>query len=309
MIFISYRRDDESYFVNHLYDAMANAFGKKRVLMDIDSIPLAVDFRDFVSAQIRTARVTIAVVGPRWETAVDRTTNQPRILSTRDYVRCELEAAHAAKIPIVPIYVSRDADLDERVLPESLRFFPYLNGLVIERNDAVQGTFRKLKESLETMLRQPSIGPTPESNTWAVHRGLLNGSFTGTAIDNVPFAWTFIPDPAQAAQLQLVAQGAARVVRLSSSGSGAGTLLQRLPVASAQSILKLEVDLSSSVGSDVSVYLDVVGTPGVAIQATKPERHTVSMETVVSAGSIVDVGVRFSRIGDLQLYGFRLWRR
>lgn len=44
-IFISYRRSDSTDTVGRIYDRLSDSFGKESVFKDVDSIPLAVDFR------------------------------------------------------------------------------------------------------------------------------------------------------------------------------------------------------------------------------------------------------------------------
>ena len=53
-IFISYRRDDSEIATDRIYDRLAAHFGRGNVFMDVDDIPLGVDFREHLDQQIRT---------------------------------------------------------------------------------------------------------------------------------------------------------------------------------------------------------------------------------------------------------------
>ena len=45
-VFISYRRDDTAGEAGHLADDLGERFGRSRVFIDVDSIPLATNFED-----------------------------------------------------------------------------------------------------------------------------------------------------------------------------------------------------------------------------------------------------------------------
>jgi hypothetical protein len=55
-ILISYRRDDSEDVTGRIYD-------RASVFMDVDSIPLGVDFRTYLDAQVAKCHVFLAVIG------------------------------------------------------------------------------------------------------------------------------------------------------------------------------------------------------------------------------------------------------
>jgi hypothetical protein len=50
-IFISYRREDTAANAGRLYDRLSDRFGEDQVFMDIDSIPIGLDFTKAVIEQ------------------------------------------------------------------------------------------------------------------------------------------------------------------------------------------------------------------------------------------------------------------
>lgn len=90
-IFISYRRDDSEGHTGRLYDALASRFGDEQVFMDIDTIPLGVDFARVITEAVASCDVLIAVIGRDWLTLAD-STGRRRIDSPDDFVRLEIKA-------------------------------------------------------------------------------------------------------------------------------------------------------------------------------------------------------------------------
>ncbi len=61
-IFINYRRKDSADITGRLYDRLVAKFGKKAVFKDVDSIPLGVNFRDFLDAQVGQCNVFLSII-------------------------------------------------------------------------------------------------------------------------------------------------------------------------------------------------------------------------------------------------------
>jgi hypothetical protein len=118
-IFISYRRDDASGHAGRLHDHLVNRFGADRVFIDVESIEAGHDFVTALDAALAGCRAVIAVIGPRWLTAVDAG-GRRRLDSPDDFVRLEIEAALAVGTRLIPVLV-QDAKMPaEAQLPESL---------------------------------------------------------------------------------------------------------------------------------------------------------------------------------------------
>ncbi len=65
-IFISYRRDDEKYFAGRLYERLLRHFSRQQIFMDVDSIPLGLDFTKVVEDRLAQSGVMLVVIGKNW---------------------------------------------------------------------------------------------------------------------------------------------------------------------------------------------------------------------------------------------------
>lgn len=121
MIFINYRREDSIDITGRLHDRLAEAFGSKNLFMDVDNIPLAVDFVTYLDGQVATCDILLAVIGPHW-LDVRNDKGDRRLDAADDFVAVEISAALARDIPVIPILVDgarmpKAGDLPERLKP------------------------------------------------------------------------------------------------------------------------------------------------------------------------------------------------
>ena len=70
-IFISYRRDDSAAAAGRLNDRLEQEFGRDSLFMDVDAIPLGVDFAEVLGAEVAKCDVLLAIMGPHWLDARD----------------------------------------------------------------------------------------------------------------------------------------------------------------------------------------------------------------------------------------------
>ena len=99
-LFISYRRDDSSDVTGRLHDRLKDHFGREAVFLDIDAIPLGVDFRKYLADEVNQCDVLLAVIGDHWLDASYHdgpNAGQRRLDDPHDYVRIEVEAALAVQ--------------------------------------------------------------------------------------------------------------------------------------------------------------------------------------------------------------------
>jgi hypothetical protein len=148
-IFLNYRRDDTAGHAGRLYDALVQRFGEEQVFMDIDRIPLGVDFVKAVGDAVGSCDVLIAMIGRGWLNIQD-SQGRPRLKNPEDYVRLELEAALSRGVPVIPARV-QDAEMpssDE--LPDGLAPFARRNGLPL-RDIGWREDVSRLMRALEGM--------------------------------------------------------------------------------------------------------------------------------------------------------------
>jgi hypothetical protein len=127
-LFVCYRRDDTQDVTGRLHDRLAETYGFDRVFMDIDSVPLGIDFVDHVAAQISSCAAVVVMIGRQWLKVKDKRRRR-RLDNDDDLVRVEIAAALQQKIPVIPVLV-QDAEMpaaDE--LPENIRPLARRNGI------------------------------------------------------------------------------------------------------------------------------------------------------------------------------------
>ena len=130
MIAISYRRQDSNPVAGRLYDRLQAEFGKDTVFMDFDSIPYGVDFREHIKSTLRRAKVIVAIIGPDWAGANDKSGR--RIDDRSDFVRLEIASALETGIPIIPVLINNTPMPDAKSLPAELEGLAFRNGLALD---------------------------------------------------------------------------------------------------------------------------------------------------------------------------------
>ncbi|MBN2043637.1 MAG: TIR domain-containing protein [Anaerolineales bacterium] len=131
-IFISYRRADSQYATDRIYERLAEVFGEGCVFMDIDDIPLGVNFRDYIDQQVSTSSIVLAVIGDHWLDALDAE-GKRRLENPSDFVRLELEAALRQSIKLIPVFIGDVQAIQASKLPKSMQELPMLNATRIRR--------------------------------------------------------------------------------------------------------------------------------------------------------------------------------
>jgi hypothetical protein len=151
-IFICYRREDTQGEAGRLYDRLTDTFGASQVFMDIDSVPLGIDFVDRVKEQISNCRAVIVMIGRQWLTIPDKRGNR-RLDDSEDLVRVEIAAALKQHVPVIPVLVQNASIPDREDLPDDLRLLTRRNGIALRHDQWREGVERLLKELDPTMGR------------------------------------------------------------------------------------------------------------------------------------------------------------
>ncbi len=165
-IFISYRREDSAGFAGRLHDQLSDEFGRNHVFMDVDNIALGVNFSDALSQEVGKCDALLAVIGPRWLSAVDEA-GERRLDDTNDFVRVEIAAALRRGVPVIPVLVEGARLPDAAALPEDLRELPLRNGLELHHSTfhsdvrvLVDGLQRNLTNSSTASAAERSVKPS-----------------------------------------------------------------------------------------------------------------------------------------------------
>ncbi len=160
-IFISYRRDDTIDVAGRIRDRLAHEFAADDIYMDIDSIPIGVDFRHHIDAAVRQCDVLLAVIGRDWVSTTDAHGTR-RIDDESDFVRLELLAALHRGIPVVPVLV-REATMPAPTdLPEPLRGLAFRQAVVVRRDPDFHSDMLRLTAGIRRhQPKRPRPAPPP----------------------------------------------------------------------------------------------------------------------------------------------------
>jgi len=150
-IFINYRRDDTIAIAGRLHDRLAEAFGRDNLFMDVDNIPVGINFEDYLNNQVAQCDAMLSVIGPSWVNAKDET-NQRRLDKPDDFVAIEIAAALArSNILVIPVLVDGTHMPKASELPASLKPLALRNAIQVRNtnfgSDAEQ-LITKLREAL-----------------------------------------------------------------------------------------------------------------------------------------------------------------
>ena len=149
-IFINYRRDDSSGVAGRLHDSLAPKFGRDKLFMDVDNIPVGRDFEDYLNSQVAACDAMLAIIGPNWLTAKDEA-GQRRLDSPNDFIVIEIGAALARNIPVVPVLVDGARMPKASELPDSLKPLARRQAIEIRHanfNSDAEGLVKRLREAL-----------------------------------------------------------------------------------------------------------------------------------------------------------------
>ena len=158
-VFISYRRKDNQYAANLIYDRLIERFSKESVYFDIDAMPAGVDFRRHIQQAVSECDVLLAVIGDHWQELDER--GEPRLNNPADYVRIEIAAALARDIPVVPVLVGSAQVPRESELPVELADLAYRNAREVRAGSSMTGDLHRLISGIEQALGSVASKPSP----------------------------------------------------------------------------------------------------------------------------------------------------
>jgi hypothetical protein len=141
-------------------------FGRDRVFMDVDSIPLGSDFVEALRQQVANCAILLALIGPDWIDARD-SKGLRRLDDPGDLVRLEIRSALERRIPVIPIAVGGFSfPLSEQDLPEDVRVLRYRQGLEV-RNNSFSSDMALLVGRLRGLMERPVRSPRRTSGPTA----------------------------------------------------------------------------------------------------------------------------------------------
>ena len=158
-IFINYRREESGHVAGRLHDSLAPTFGRDKLFMDVDNIPVGRDFEDYLKSQVAACDAMLAIIGPNWLTAKDET-GQRRLDNPEDFVVIEIGAALARNIPVVPVLVDGARMPKASELPDSLKHLARRQAIQVRHTN-----FRSDAEALTKKMRA-ALGDRKSTRDW-----------------------------------------------------------------------------------------------------------------------------------------------
>jgi len=132
LVFLCYRREDTQDLADRLHERLVSVYGRARVFMDVDSVPLGVNFLAHIENQMRQCAVMLVLIGRNWLRVTDEE-GRPRLADDDDHVRLEIATALKKGIPVVPLLVQDAAMPRSKDLPEDIRPLGLRNGMTLPR--------------------------------------------------------------------------------------------------------------------------------------------------------------------------------
>jgi len=159
-ILISYRRADASAIAGRIADRLSHHYGEDSVFMDVDSIPIGIDFRAHIQEMMLQTDVLIAVIGANWLGL--NTAGGARIDAKTDAVRVEIEMAVARKMRIIPVLVDGAKMPESSALPPEFGDFVFLNAAEVATGRDFRVHMDRLIGAIDqSMVTGTRLGPAP----------------------------------------------------------------------------------------------------------------------------------------------------
>jgi hypothetical protein len=197
-LFISYRRDDSAGYSGRVHDRLQREFGGNLLFMDVDSIPLGVNFSKVLVDEVAKCDVLLAVIGPDWLDARDEK-GRRRLDKPDDFVRIEIGTALKRGIPVIPILLEGTRVPKADQLPDDLKELALRNGLNVRHasfSDDMERLIRGLKGAQS---QQEPASPVPSP-------------FDPAAPSRTEKAWTFLSNDKNRAVLGWIGGGIVVVI-------------------------------------------------------------------------------------------------
>jgi hypothetical protein len=160
-VFISYRRDDSAGHAGRVHDRLEREFGSDLLFMDVDAIPLGVNFIKVLREEVVKCDVLLALIGPNWLDARDEEGNR-RLDNPKDFLRIEIATALQRDISVIPILLGGARMPKADQLPKDLEELAVRNGLDI-RHASFHGDMDKLVRGLKNLPGQVGASSSPRS--------------------------------------------------------------------------------------------------------------------------------------------------
>lgn len=185
-IFVNYRREDSIALAGRLHDRIAEAFGRDNLFMDVDKIPVGINFEEYLNNQVAQCDAMLSVIGPSWLNAKDEA-DQRRLDKPGDFVAIEIAAALARNILVIPVLVDGTHMPKASDLPVSLKPLTLRNAIQVRNTN-----FGSDAEQLITKLREALALGRPERQPPGLAAYLVAAFLLNIGLFLFALVWFFI---------------------------------------------------------------------------------------------------------------------
>lgn len=162
VIMVSYRRSDSGPITGRICDRLRTHFGSDRVYMDVDSVPIGIDYRSHINDFMSGCDVLLAVIGPHWLGTGEVGTR--RIDDPSDLVRLEVANALKRNVLVIPLLIDRTDMPVPNDLPEDLKDLTFRNALRVDGGVDFHHHVDRLCSAIEAAMRKRA-GPAHRLGT------------------------------------------------------------------------------------------------------------------------------------------------
>jgi len=152
-IFISYRRKDTADVIGRIVDRLTAKYGNNNILRDVDSIPLGVNFSDYLDKLIETSAVCLVVIGKKWLSFCTQRSENSNADSI-DFVQIEIATALAHHISIIPVLLQNASVPSKTQLPKSIQELSFQNGISIRPDPDFNMDIKRLIHGINAGIRK-----------------------------------------------------------------------------------------------------------------------------------------------------------
>ena len=191
-VFLSYRRDDTGEDARRIHDRLAQRFGDDLVYIDVEDIPLGVNFMDHITSALKDASYVLIAIGPRWLLLTDDQGHQ-RLQNPEDPVRYEIRTALKNKRMVVPMLIGNATMPTTRNLPSDISGLVLHNGIAIRPDPDFEDDIAALMDGLRLDRIVESRVPTV-FRVGLVARNLGYGGAVGWGVAGVVLAFLTNPE-------------------------------------------------------------------------------------------------------------------
>jgi hypothetical protein len=147
-----------------LAEKLVEQYGASSVFLDIDNVPLGVDFRHHLDSAVARCDILLALIGDSWlESKHDDGTR--RLDDPGDFVRIEIEAALNRNIAVIPVLAGNARMPLQKELPQSMGAFAYRNASELRSGKDLRSHIDRLLAGLNAHLNQVPNQPKESNRT------------------------------------------------------------------------------------------------------------------------------------------------